>query len=217
VIVSEAYVRIATTLSDREKREIGTVILRIAESAGQEFFAKYDAVVLGEAVIEDGSSKVRGRIITSATVLFGLVGGYGAVRAGIDYLRHDGQVAAAWMSQHVQSALPGDPQVRRNRTPGTTSIRRLFERVEAGELSAEEASERAGELMRAYGEQPDTTQTVVDQLRKEFKAIRPTTPRKRQFPPHGVQVDRPPLPFRAGKRLKVFRDPHTGDIRYVEE
>lgn len=216
MIVSEAYLRIQIDLSDPDKRRIGAVILRIAETAGQEFFQGYETALIGEAVIEDGSSKVRARIRTSAIALVSFVGVYGTVRAGLDYMWHDGKKAARWMVEHMEPTLPEEPGVRRSRAPAAARLRKLFERIEAGEITAAEASEQAEGILREYLEQPDTIKMVVEQLSKEFNAISPSMPIRRERPSTVISI-RKPTPIRAGKRLSVFRDPRTGDVRFVEE
>src|SRR6267142_970850 len=189
-------------------------MLRIAENAGREFFTRYEVRLIGEAVIEDGSSKLWVRIRTSAIVLLGLAGSYGTARSGIEYIWKDGKVAAEWMADQLERSLPDHPEDRRRRAPAAARLLRLFERVEAGEISAADATKRAEEILREYREDADTITAVVAQLRHEFASIQANKP-IRPNQTARTSLGRPPTPIRTGNRLSVFRDPRTGQIRFV--
>lgn len=215
MIVSEAYLRIAPNLDVSAKRSLGASIFEVAETGAREFFVSYDTPRIAEVLVEDGSTKFRARIRTSAIALITAVGGYGTVRAGIDYLQQDGRVAANWMVEHITPQLPAPPEVARRRTPAETRLRRLFDKVESGELSAGEASRRAEDILKEYHETADTLSRVMPRIVQEFNAISPRhyVPRDRPRPPAPVS---PATPIRAGKRLSIFRDPRTGGLVFSE-
>ena len=216
MIVSEAYLRIAPNLDASAKRSLGESIFAVAETGARQFFATYDNPRIAEVLVEDGSTKFRARIRTSAIALITAVGGYGTVRAGIDYLRHDGRVAANWMVEHIAPQLPVPPEVVRRRTPAETRLRRLFDKVESGELSAEEASRRAEDILKEYQETADTLGIVMPRIVQELNAISPRRYVQRDRMPRPPALVSPATPLRAGKRLSIFRDPRTGRLVFSE-
>jgi hypothetical protein len=123
------------------------------------------------------------------------------------------------MLEQVKPHLPVGPSERvttRRRSPAPTQLHRLFEEVEAGELTADEATERAERLLREYGETIDTIERVGGALRKEFGQIVPT---HRVLPPRPRPLPRPErqAAILAGRRLRVFRDPRTGELVFSEQ
>lgn len=216
MIVSEAYLRTAPRLEDARKREIAAEVLAIAEVAAREFFSRSGPDPASEILVEDGSTKWRARIRKAAIVLSTAIGGYGSVRSSIDYLRQDGKVAAVWMADHIEPVLPSHADVRRTRAPAPTRFRRLFDSVAAGTLSADEATRRAEQLFKEYEEHPDTVRIILPEMRREFQSLEKDeiTPKHRQHSPHRVDGW---TVIRAGRRLRVFRDPHTGRVVFREE
>ena len=215
MIVAEAYLRIDSTVANDKRRALAVELLALADAASQEFFSKYETRRFGEVVIEDGSTKFWVRVRTSAAALAGFVIFYGDIRSGLAEMATDGKRAASWLVAQGQSVVPERPRFQRSRAPASTRLRRLFERVESGELSAEEATDSAEAILREYRESPDTIASVVALLRTEFATIRPLSPSGPPRRPRATPV-RPPTPFVRGKRLSVFRDPTTGQLRFVE-
>jgi len=219
LIISETYVRFGDLGPEQSRRGLARDLFPITEDAARVFFNAFDAPRVGEVLIEDGSTKVRARIQSSAIALLALVGGYGTVRTGVEYARNDGRAAAAWMLNRVRPLLPirpGEPITTRRRSPAATRLHRLFEGVQAGEMSADEATDRAEQILQEYGETTDTIAKVGGALQEEFRRI---------VPAHRVRTPRPrPLPrpekyaaIRAGRQLRVFRDPRTGELTFSEQ
>jgi Asp-tRNA(Asn)/Glu-tRNA(Gln) amidotransferase B subunit len=103
---------------------------------------------------------------------------YGGIRSGIDYLRHDGKTAATWINTQVRDVLdvPITTVIaRRSRTPDPTQLLKLFEMVESGTMSPEEATHRARELLREFGESEQTIRQLVGQVDREFQKARKST------------------------------------------
>jgi hypothetical protein len=214
MILAESYLRIAPSLPASERRALGSQLFPIGETAAKEFLRSYAAERFVEIVLEDGSTKLWIRLRASAIGLVALVGGYGTIRAGLDYVRHDGRAAATWISRQVAPQLPTVPNLQRNRAPGAVRLRRLFELVESGDLTAEEASRRAEAILHEYGETPDTVNSVMRVMQEEFTAIKPTNVKSPKAPRTPPPLDRA-RPIR-GKRLSVFRDPRTGRLIFSE-
>jgi hypothetical protein len=104
----------------------------------------------------------------------------------------------------------------------------LVEKVQAGVMSPEEATHRAGELLREFGESDDAIRELVGQIDREFHNTRERASVDRRSSalsdPSPVSDRRPPRrrhghgnPFVIPRRrLRFERDP-DGRVRILEE
>ena len=218
MIVSETYLKLAASLGPGRRKDLAYAVFPVAEHAAQEFLASYGAARIAEVVVEEGSTKLRSRIRTSAIVIGGLVGGYGTIRSGLEYMWRDGRHAAAWMANQIEPLLPEHPDVTRLRAPAPVRLKRLFDSVESGELTADEALERAQAIFVEYQESPETIHQVLHAIEPEIRSLtvreHPASPRA-----HRVPSPRPPArptPIRAAGSVSLFRDPKTRRVVVVE-
>ena len=215
MIVSEAYLRLANTLGPGRRKDLAHLAFPIAERAAQEFFASYGTERIAEVVVEEGSTKLKARIRTSAIAVVSLIAGYGTVRSGLDYMWRDGRSAATWMVDHIEPILPEHPGYRRRHSPAPTRLKKLFDSVETGRLSVDEAMERAANILNEYRETHETIQRVLAAIEHELNSI---VPRKSLQTHHGERIPRPhrPSPIRASGSVTIFRDPRTRRLIVVE-
>lgn len=214
MILVEGYFHFRHFPDEPPPRELGDIVLPIAEQAALRYLTAFDYPRRGEVVVEEGSTKVRAIVRTTAMVLLT----YGGVRQAIDYARQDGRAAAGWVLRQVGRVLdvPSGARIASRRyTPGPTRLKRLFDSVEAGHLSAADAAARAEEIFAAHGEPPGTVAAVTDAVRQELGLLAPAQflPRPPRQRVGVMSAARAALP---GRRLRVYRD-STGRVQYVEE
>jgi 3-methyladenine DNA glycosylase/8-oxoguanine DNA glycosylase len=217
MIISEAYLRVAPDLDAARRRQLGRIAFEVAERGAQEFFTEYGTKRVAEVIVEEGSTKLWARLRAPAFLLVGMqfLDNYGSIRSGLDQLLHDGRAAAGWMADHIEPLLPGRREYRQRRAPAAARFRRLFDSVAAGKLTVAEATEKAEEILREYGESEDAVHTVAQRMNEEFRSIGPQT--LNRFPKHErrPQLGRPTA-IRAARRLTVFRDSRSGELVIVE-
>ena len=218
IVIAEPYVRFAPTLERSELEIAARAALASCEKVVQaQYVERYEAFHFRVFVrVELGST----RTWVTITSLAGILIYYGNIRQSIDYLVKDArrvaQVAVPSLSQPLR--LPGrspDYQQRRLGVPG--QLGRLFRQVERGELSAEEATGRALDLIYRRG--PEVEREIPDlpeRLAVEFGAT-PSRHRRREVPnrPEHVPPALPPadLPRRRRIGIVAVRDEDTGEAR----
>jgi hypothetical protein len=243
VIITEFYARYESTVAESELRAAGENLLKFAENTAREYYAeRYDQLGITLTVrVEIGSTRVWITIKGLGKVL--LI--YAAIREGVDYFIADSQMMARLLVPGIPSALNIPPQypqyhARRLGLPG--QLRRLFEKVQRGELSPAEATSEAIDMFqqqdpKALSEFPD----LKDRLSSEFTAIlrfvpsipdeariyqtkkpvesggvpkRAPSPRRTREP---VIAPVPGTSYRRRRRagLVAARDVETGDIKII--
>jgi hypothetical protein len=172
VIITEFYARYASTVAESELYSGAENLLKFAENAARDYYAeRYDQLGITLTVrVEIGSTRTWITIKGLGKAF--LV--YAAIRQGIDYVITDSQMLARLVVPGIPAALnipPEHPQyhARRQGVPG--QLRRLFEKVERGELSPAEATNVAIDM---FGKQePDALRAfpdLKDRLSAEFSA-----------------------------------------------
>jgi len=215
MVVSESYLHFEPRDWRLPRPQIGELVIPLLERATNQFLVEFREPKRAEVVVDEGSIRLRGLIRLTAMALIG----YGGIRTGIDYAWRDGKAAAGWVNERVQErlAIPNtDVIARRRGSPAPAQLHRLFENVEFGALSREEAVRRAEKLFRDYGESEETIRVVMNRFTEEIYSAQPITdgPAPRRQTP---LQEKQPQPLKTPmRRIRFFRD-STGHIRIVEE
>jgi hypothetical protein len=135
---------------------------------------------------------------------------YGSIREGADYLIKDARELSRLIIPAISRVLGLPDQVpeyhqRRLGLPGR--LRRLFEQVEQGEISASEAVDRASRLLDA-GDEPDLRDLpqIKEQLAREFHHAEQSSADTHDMP-RDVDTVYTPEHVPPGRILPVRRDP----------
>jgi hypothetical protein len=241
IVIAEFYAKYSSTVPESELRIAGDNLLRFAEDTAHEYYAeRYDQHGIAITVrVEIGSTRVwiTVKALGKAFLL------YAAIRQGIDYFVQDSQNLARLVIPGIPAVLkipPQPPEYHERRLGLPGQLRRLFEKVRRGELSADEATNQAVLLyQRQNGDAIREIPALKDRLASEFRKLEPSTlrpPGKQRSYPSGESAERrsvprrarslpqhrepviAPLPgtgFRRRRRTGIIatRDPETGDIR----
>jgi len=196
IVIAELYVRFPEKLSGVVLERDAEAILNYADDLVKSHYSeRYKGHAFQVHVrIERGST----RVWVTVTSLLGVLIYYGDVRQSIDYLVKDAPYIGTTILPEVASKLhinqiPDDFQRRRG-IPG--KLLRLFQKVEIGELSAEEATHRAVDILfrevgpEAVYEAPGLTEQLGSAFRQAVGHV-PTFP-STAIPPE--RPDRPELP-----------------------
>ena len=95
MIAVEGYLHFHHFVGEAPPRELASAALPIVEWAAVEYLSQFDYPRRAEVVVEGGSTKLRGVIRVTATVLIA----YGGLRQALDYARKDGRAAATWIDR----------------------------------------------------------------------------------------------------------------------
>jgi hypothetical protein len=185
IIIAEPYARYAPTLAESELAGAAERLFLVAERTAQDHYgARYLQFGLAITVrIEVGSTRVW--ITVVAASVFNVFINYGSVRQSLDYLIKDAQTMAGLLLPHVPESLgiaPQQPELHQRRLGLPGKLRTLFARVESGELSAEEATAKASELIEKHGlTAVEEITKLKQQLTLDFQTnVRPTPPQLRE-------------------------------------
>jgi len=130
----------------------GERILQFAENVAREHYAqRYDDLGITISVkLEIGSTRIWITLKAVGKVLIA----YGAIRQGVDHLAADSKQLAEKLIPGISTVLKVDERPlyhqRRFGLPG--QLRRLFEQVRRGELSPDEATTKAIDLIQSQDE-----------------------------------------------------------------
>lgn len=221
LVIAEPYLRYSQSLGPTKLQEAGTQLLERLEPLVRAAYVD-DWRVLPVHVtvrIERGSTKVWVTVTSIASALIW----YGSIRQSIDYMIKDAKHVSKVVAQEVPNVTPlrDDPMYceRRLGTPG--QLRRLFQQVERREISADEATQRAVNLLYEQGG-PRALQDapgVTELLSRELHEARPVRKRhrapKRPIDPPRQQLLLPPEPISGRRRSGVIvgREGEKGTLR----
>jgi len=236
--IAQFYARYETTLNDGLLRESGERLLRFSHERTSTYFGKgYDDYgIVVRAQLEIGSTKAWVAILALASFL----SRYGSIREGLIGIVKDVESLARFIIPGISKVIGLDDQLPsfHRRTFGVARrLLSLFEQVEQGEISANEATGRAIRLLDLEDptENFEENQRLKDQLAAEFHFVERKLPNTttqpslvtammntRQSPEHkSVPVRRQPaiapLPGSRGRRRRkgviVTRNPKTGEFQ----
>jgi hypothetical protein len=122
----------------------------IAETAVSEFFEIRPVGV--EVRVEEGSIDTIVTIGAYASALFAAISGYGNFWDGLSRIREHARIAGKFVCNQIlkRSRAKGTSRVT---TGHLTQLHRLFHRVESGELTADEATEKSLRIFVKAGEE----------------------------------------------------------------
>lgn len=237
IVIAEPYARYPDTLPESELRPAATRLLQVAEEACRQYFAqRYEQLGITIATrVEIGSTRTWTTIkaVTAALLL------YGSLRQTVDYLVKDGDSLSRLILPKVASTLglPVSRPERHERRLGIPGdLRRLFARVESGEMSAEEATGRALRLLQS-SDDTDTARDLprltplltaefaeaaarAEQLEAQLTMVAPSlgegdgAAKKQPDLPQWPEMALPPAtPIRRRRGVVASRDPRTGHVR----
>jgi len=167
--------------------------------------------------VEEGSIKGKGKIAVALGALYFGIGNYESFISGLQIIRDQVVSASNFLADQANS--PFDAEITVKRKGGIASqLRRLFSRVQSGQLSVEEAMIEAEKLI---GEDTKDSPEFMAALRESLQ----TAPRHHQQTELGLgipefaeshpeqsehdpkpQAPRPPLPPIPHFRVEVWRE-----------
>lgn len=221
IIIAQPYARYTRTLEPSAIESAASRLLQVAErTARQHFGDRYGRLgVTVVARVEAGSTRAWVTIGALVTAL----NAYGNFRQSLDYLVKDAQSLGQVILSESPHSLGIDEhtagQQKRLGIPG--QLRRLFIRVEKGELSPEEATSQAVRLLErraGLDSMPDIPR-LARQLHSELTVVaaeqeRPRTP----LPPksHRPVLGLPPgVPVRRPRGAIASRSSESGQVEVV--
>jgi hypothetical protein len=215
-VIAEPYARFEASVEQELLERAATDLQSFAEGILKEHFGERYATLRIAIVVrvEVGSSRVWitvGSVITVLTL-------YGSIRRSVDYLTRDARHIGDMLLTHVGHSLNiGDsPRYcqRRSGVPGR--IRGLFEKVENGQLSAEETTDRALGIIYQYSDSDAAREIpeLASRLSSEFEGTegdRLPQERRGRGPREvlGLPSQTPP---RRRRGVVASRGPSTGDL-----
>lgn len=164
-MIAQPYALFVRTLSVQKLEPFAARLLLECEPFVREVYTvrEHGKNVEVEAYLELGSTRAWLTVSGAALLI-----NYGAVRQSIDYLIEDakrlGDLVLPLVAPSLNIQEPPKIQQRRLGVPG--KLKRLFQAVEQGEMTADEATIQAANLLDA---DPQTPQVGVDRLLGAFK------------------------------------------------
>ena len=163
--------------------------------------------------VERGSTKVW----VTITALAGALISYGGIRQSIDYLIADAKLVKALVEPIVAPSLSlgnVDPSYQQRRLGVPGQLRRLFAQVERREISAEEATQRAVDLLYKQGgpqaleEAPGITERLSREFRETLLSPSPHRHRQPRDAPYMpvLAAEAEPIPGRRRSGVVAARD-----------
>lgn len=221
IAIAEPYARYARTLGAGDLEPAAGRYLEFAERIAREYFSdRYERFgITVVAKVEIGSTR------TWVTVwsLVNILTFYGNIRQSVDYLVKDAQHLGGAILSEAPHSLGVDErpasQQKRLGIPG--QLRRLFIRVESGDLSPDEATSQALRLLERHGgvdtirELPRLTQQLASELRQitpEHEAPKAPAPPKGRRPTLGLP---PTVPSQRRRGAIASRDAEGGRVGII--
>ena len=217
MVVATELLTFRKTLADDDLEPAAKDIHGILEKEISAYFAGRGVSDVAVSVqLETGSTRVKVVVVAVVAVLIE----YGDIRQGVETLVHD----AKWVSQVVVRTAPAilgmsnePPQSKRLSTGIPGRLRRLFEQVERGEITAEEAVRRAKGIIReaADGSSIPQLEEITQRLERELLEVaRNSTDEQRRrplnpAPPFALEPDRPRR--RRKKRAETSESTYDGE------
>jgi hypothetical protein len=201
VVIAEPYFRFTKTLGPT-RLETGAAELldRVQPIIDGVYADALKGIPLRVSIrVERGSTKAW----ITITTLTGALIFYGDIRQSIDYLISDAKRVANWVAPVVGPSLElgsAEPAYRQRRLGVPGQLERLFQSVERHDMSSEEATQRAVDLLyrqagpQALIEAPGITERLSRELRIAGLSSSSRSRQRRRLPqPH------PPMPLIASE------------------
>ncbi len=129
--------------------------------------------------IEEGSIKGKGKIAAALTVVYFGIGSYGDFISGLETIYNQVSYASSALFKGATSQFGGsNASIKTSKRGGAiSSLRTLFTKVQVGELSVDEAMERASILL---GEEAKETPGFMRELQRQLEQA-PHLPEQQAF------------------------------------
>ena len=221
LVIAEPYFRFLQTLGPTRLESGAAELLQDVEPLiVAQYLGSFERLPIRVSVrVERGSTKAW----ITVTGLAGALIFYGDIRQSIDYLVGDAKRVADLVRPFVAPNLGlgrAEPAYRERRLGAPGSLHRLFAQVERREISPEEATQRAVDLLYTQGG-PETVREapgLLERLSREFRAAR-SRPRRgrerelREVPDLPLLALPPePIPSRRRSGVVAARDPLSGAL-----
>jgi len=222
IVIAEPYVKFRPTVNASRLEVTSGEVLTFSENAVRAFYRRrYQNFIYKITVrIEHGSTKVW--IIITALV--GVLTQYGSIRQSIDILVKVAQAIATIVLPKLPSVIGHSvqrPEVHQRRLGVPGQLKRLFKKVEQGELTADEATRRAIDSLNR-GSDPNLSHELSDletQLTGEFNEVIPSGQPRKSVPlprPKPQPVALPPQSSPSRRHGVVAdRDETTGRLQIM--
>jgi len=165
--LAQSYLYFDREHSEEELYELADFMFKVSEVTATEYFSDFSFQV--SVRVEEGSTKTWAAI----SAIAGAIIFYGDLRSSVETIYHDARAVVTYVNESIiQRKGLRHQEIKRTRissgVPG--KLLRLFERVEAGKLSPEEATRLAikavGEniIITSQGEAVDLTERFSEEL-----------------------------------------------------
>lgn len=173
-----------------------------AETAASKFFEIPQVGV--EVRVEEGSVDIIVTIGAYAAALFAAISRYGDFFEGLSRIRQHARLAGRFVCNQILKRSTAHA-TSRTTTGHVAHIHRLFQKVEGGKLTADEATEKALKILLKAGE--DISHQVQDKITKEFARVQGASSEaaRVQVPPRLVEYQPITKQRKAGEVNKVRR------------
>lgn len=147
--------------------------------------------------VEEGSIIGQGKIMSGAKALVIGIAAYGGIMSGVDVINKQLKATSDFLAEHAQSTFGCSSHQARVRKKGgvPAALHRLFDRVQRGELTPDEASILAKSLLD--GEEPELP-GFFEALSNAFRDC-PRHPQQEQLPFDELIEDKPTELITGGK------------------
>ncbi len=210
--LSRSYVHMEyESITPDEIDALAEYAYEIAETAASEF-PEVRPVGVGVRV-EEGSIDIIVTIGAYASALFAAISGYGDFWDGLSRIMEHARIAGKFVSNQILKRSKGKGASHIT-TGHLTQLRRLFRKVESGELTADEATEKVLKILLKAGE--DISQQFQDKITKEFariqgassEAARVQVPRRLvEYQPITEQREARPVKRVRRRGVEIWRNP----------
>lgn len=172
--------------------------------------------------LEQGSLKIKVGVLARLTVLYLGIANYGSFRDGLREIHSDLQTVQADFARAAAASarVKRDPVIRRN--AGTIGkLERLFLRVQRQELSPEEATRQAIELLGREDAVPPNFETELrramascprDPIQIRLPYPEEDEPADQELPEPRRPRKEPPIADRRRYRIEMSRESKTGEL-----
>lgn len=222
LVVAEPYFRFSQSLGPSKLENAAAHLIEtIAPIVRAEYALSLKGVPVSVAVrVERGSTKVW----VTVTSVAGALIFYGDIRQSVDYLIADAKKVATIVQPLISPSIKlgnVDPAYREQRVGVPGQLHRLFAQVERHEISPEEATQRAVEVLYKNGGPQTISESpgLLEQLSREFRETRhrPIRNRRRRPRPEREtpQLAPPVEPIVPRRRSGVVasHDPISGTLK----
>jgi hypothetical protein len=168
-------------VDDQEFRQLGVSLFDVANSEATTLLSMQGAQVVLE--LEEGTLRVRTRLLVTATGLAAFLSSYGSIRQGAEYLAKDVMRAASAIISRVtdRAGIPPQAVIRSRRSATLTwRLRHILGQLERGEVTADETTKRIVHLLDPDAEDA-IPESLIARIASEVGDVPRSAPDRRAF------------------------------------